>query len=73
MSRTQELERQKMEAGQPIKASYGNSADHDPSDNSPLTGHPPIDTEQTSKDNVGDEEILVRAQEGGGPGYISLG
>ena len=73
MSHTQELERRKMEAGQQANNSNGKSADYSASDNSPSTGHPPINNGDKNKDSSADEEILVRAQEGGGPGYVSLG
>ena len=73
MSRTQELERQKMEAGQQTKVDNANSADYDTNDNSPSSGHSSSDIEPKDKGDGGDEEILRRAQEGGGPGYISLG
>ena len=94
MSRTQEIERQKMEASQHNNNHHNNNnnnssgggsssssnsnsngnnislADYEANSNSPTTDrHLSNDTRQQS----GDEEILVRAQEGNGPGYVSLG
>ena len=44
--------------------------DYEANNNSPTTDrHLSNDTRQQS----GDEEILIRAQEGNGPGYVSLG
>ena len=79
MSRTQEIERQKMRASQHNNNNSYNSnnnsdnidsADYEANHNSlSADRHLPNDVRHQS----GDEEILVRAQEGSGPGYVSLG
>lgn len=75
MSHTQEIERQKMKASQ--QSNHNNKKSNNiGSTEFEANNHSSSAERHLSTDvrhQSADEEILVRAQEGSGPGYVSLG